>query len=108
FHFEEEQQVGYLSLVDKGRWYSGTEFTMPDVKGRSSAIFADGTFDINDRLRIKGGLRYTEEYKSRYGIGGNWALGLPGVGGDFATRLGTPGFKPAFRSEERRVGTEWG
>jgi len=96
FHFEEEQQVGYLSLVDKGRWYSGTEFTMPDVKGRSSAIFADGTFDINDRLRIKGGLRYTEEYKSRYGIGGNWALGLPGVGGDFATRLGTPGFKPAF------------
>ena len=96
FHFNEDQQVGYLSLVDKGRWYSGTEFTMPDVNGRSSAAFADGTFDVDDRLRVKGGLRYTREQKSRYGIGGNWALGLPGVGGDFATRLGTPGFEPAF------------
>jgi len=96
FHFNEDQQVGYLSLVDKGRWYSGTEFTMPKVNGRSSAAFADGTFDVNDRLRLKGGLRYTQEEKSRYGIGGNWALGLPGEGGDFATRLGTPGFVPAF------------
>lgn len=96
FHFNEDQQVGYLSLVDKGRWYSGTEFTMPEVNGRSSAAFADGTFDVNDRFRVKGGLRYTREQKSRYGIGGNWALGLPGVGGDFATRLGTPGFEPAF------------
>ncbi|WP_313255144.1 TonB-dependent receptor [Stenotrophomonas sp.] len=98
FHFNEDQQVGYLSLVDKGRWYSGTEFTMPKVNGRSSAAFADGTFDVTDRLRVKGGLRYTEEKKSRYGIGGNWALGLPGVGGDFATRLGTEGFEPAFMS----------
>lgn len=101
FHFNEDQQVGYLSMVDKGRWYSGTEFTMPDVNGRSSAVFADGTFDINDRLRLKGGLRYTQEEKSRYGIGGNWAMGLPGTvdgnfAGDFATRLGTPGFAPAF------------
>lgn len=96
FFFNEDQQVGYLSLVDKGRWYSGTEFTMPKVNGRSKAAFADGTFDVTDRLRVKGGLRYTQEEKSRYGIGGNWALGLPGVGGDFATRLGTPGFAPSF------------
>jgi len=96
FHFNEDQQVGYLSLVDKGSWYSGTEFTMPKVNGRSSAAFADGTFDVTDRLRLKGGLRYTQEEKSRYGIGGNWALGLPGQGGDFTTRLGTPGFEPAF------------
>ncbi|MFT3762498.1 MAG: TonB-dependent receptor [Pseudoxanthomonas sp.] len=96
FHFNEDQRVGYLSLVDKGTWYSGTEFTMPKVNGKSSAVFADGTFDVNDRFRLKGGLRYTEEEKSRYGIGGNWALGLPGVGGDFSTRLGTEGFEPAF------------
>lgn len=96
FHFNEHQEVGYLSLVDKGSWYSGTEFTMPKVTGRSTAVFADGDFDVNDRLRLKAGLRYTEEYKSRYGIGGNWALGLPGQGGDFSTRLGTTGFAPAF------------
>ncbi|MCD9007068.1 TonB-dependent receptor [Luteimonas sp. XNQY3] len=96
FHFNEDQQVGYLSLADKGRWFSGTEFTMPDVNGRSTALFADGTFDLNDTLRLKAGVRRTREAKSRYGIGGNWALGLPGVGGDFATRLGTEGFVPAF------------
>ena len=96
FHFNEKQQVGYLSLVDKGKWYSGTEFTMPDVKGRSTAGFFDGTFDVNDTLRLKGGVRRTTEFKSRYGIGGNWAMGLPGQGGDFATRVGTPGFYPAF------------
>lgn len=96
FHFNEDQQVGYLSLSDKGTWFSGTEFTMPKVNGRSTALFADGTFDVNDRTRLKAGVRRTREAKSRYGIGGNWALGLPGVGGDFATRLGTEGFEPAF------------
>ncbi|UNK42793.1 TonB-dependent receptor [Luteimonas sp. S4-F44] len=96
FHFNENQQVGYLSLTDKGTWFSGTEFTMPRVNGRSTALFADGTFEVNDRTRLKAGVRRTREAKSRYGIGGNWALGLPGVGGDFATRLGTEGFAPAF------------
>ncbi|MDR6990526.1 TonB-dependent receptor [Luteimonas sp. 3794] len=96
FHFNEDQQVGYLSLTDKGTWFSGTEFTMPKVNGRSTALFADGTFEVNDRTRLKAGVRRTREAKSRYGIGGNWALGLPGVGGDFSTRLGTEGFAPAF------------
>lgn len=96
FHFNEDQQVGYLSLTDKGTWFSGTEFTMPRVNGRSTALFADGTFEVNDRTRLKAGVRRTREAKSRYGIGGNWALGLPGQGGDFATRLGTEGFAPAF------------
>lgn len=97
FHFNEDQQVGYLSLTDKGTWFSGTEFTMPRVNGRSTALFADGTFEVNDRTRLKAGVRRTREAKSRYGIGGNWALGLPGQGGDFATRLGTEGFAPAFQ-----------
>lgn len=96
FHFNEDQQVGYLSLSDKGTWFSGTEFTMPRVNGRSTALFADGTFEVNDRTRLKAGVRRTREAKSRYGIGGNWALGLPGQGGDFATRLGTEGFEHAF------------
>ena len=96
FHFNEDQQVGYLSLTDKGTWFSGTEFTMPRVNGRSTALFADGTFEVNDRTRLKAGVRRTREAKSRYGIGGNWALGLPGQGGDFATRLGTEGFAPAL------------
>ncbi|MEP6784583.1 MAG: TonB-dependent receptor [Sphingomonadales bacterium] len=97
FYFNEDQAVGYFSLADRGYCcYSGTEFTMPDVKGESFAFYGDGTFDVTDQLRFIGGLRYTDEKKSRYGIGGNWALTL---GGEdfaccFATRLGTEGFSP--------------
>ena len=99
FYFKEDQQVGFLSLVDRGYCcYSGTEFTMPDVKGKSLAAYADGTFDLTKQSRVTAGIRYTEEEKSRYGIGGNWALTLGGA--DFAccvaTRLGTPGFRPAL------------
>jgi iron complex outermembrane recepter protein len=97
FYFYEKQQVGFFSLADQGLFYSGTEFTMPSVRGRSWAAFGDGTFEFSDRFRIKGGLRYTDETKSRYGIGGNWTLGL-GSDGDccFRTRLGTEGFRPAM------------
>lgn len=97
FYFKEDQKVGLFSLADKGVFYSGTEFTMPDVNSDSWAVFGDGTFDVNDSFRIKGGLRYTEESKYRYGIGGNWTIGLGAEDGCcFATRLGAPGFLPAL------------
>jgi len=99
FYFKEDQAVGYLALADRGYCcYSGTEFTMPDVNGESFAFYADGTFDVTTRLRVLAGIRYTEEKKSRYGIGGNWALTLGGDGDAccFATRIGTEGFRPAL------------
>lgn len=96
FYFHEKQQVGFFALADKGAFYSGTEFTMPDVDGKSWAVFGDGTFDVNDRFRVKGGVRYTDERKSRDGIGGNWTIGLGGDGGTFQTRLGTEGFFPTL------------
>lgn len=99
FYFKEDQAVGFLALADRGYCcYSGTEFVMPDVDGKSYAFYGDATYDVTDRLRLIGGIRYTEEKKSRFGIGGNWALTL---GGEdfaccFATRLGTEGFVPAL------------
>lgn len=99
FYFKEDQQVGYMALVDKGYCcYSGTEFTMPKVPGRSHAFFGDITFPVSDRLRLKFGARHTEESKQRIGIGGNWALTIGGDGYSccFATRLGTEGFEPSL------------
>lgn len=97
FYFKEDQQVGLFSLADKGVFYSGTEFTMPDVNSDSWAVFGDGTFDVTDSFRLKGGLRYTDESKYRYGIGGNWTIGLGAEDGCcFSVRLGTPGFLPAL------------
>lgn len=101
FYFDEDQETGFFSTADNGYCcYSGTEFTMPDVDGTSYAAFGDLTYDVTDVFRLKGGLRYTEEDKSRYGIGGNWALA---AGGDdfaccFRTRFSTPGFMPSFLS----------
>lgn len=102
FYFNEDQKAALFSLQDKGAFYSGTEFTMPDVDSSSFAAYADGTFSVTDAFRVKGGVRYTTEKKSRYGIGGNYALGLganqPGApfAGTFFSRFGTPGFRPAF------------
>ncbi|HEX8381910.1 MAG TPA: TonB-dependent receptor [Sphingomonas sp.] len=99
FYFKEKQGVGFFALADRGYCcYSGTEFTMPDVRGESFAFYADGTYDVTDRVRVLGGIRYTEEKKSRFGIGGNWALTLGGADSlcCFATRLGTEGFRPAL------------
>ncbi|WP_342113534.1 TonB-dependent receptor [Pseudoduganella sp. OTU4001] len=99
FHFKEDQQVGYLSTSDRGYCcFSGTEFTMPVVKGSSSAAYGDASYDFSEQLRVFGGVRYSEEKKYRYGIGGNWALTLGGENWDccIGTRLGTPGFVPAL------------
>jgi iron complex outermembrane receptor protein len=97
FSFQEDQQVGFLALADRGYCcYSGTEFTMPDVRGRSTAVYVDGTYSLAKDWRVFGGLRHSEESKYRYGIGGNLALTLGAA--DFAcciaTRVGTEGFVP--------------
>jgi iron complex outermembrane recepter protein len=109
FGFKEDQQSAFFSLNDRGYCcYSGTEFTMPRVDGKSAALFADGSFKITESFRALGGLRYTKETKFREGIGGNIALTLGGKnpGGatendrEFAcclgTRLGTEGYVPAL------------
>lgn len=102
FYFKEEQEVGFLSVVDKGMFYSGTEFTFPDVHSDSFAAYFDITYPVTDQLRLKGGFRYTEENKSRRGIGGNWSLGLgsEAFGCCFTTRLGTEGFRPIFTGRD--------
>jgi iron complex outermembrane recepter protein len=99
FGFKENQKSGFFSLADAGYCcYSGTEFTMPKVDGKSAAIFADGTFKLTSSLRALGGLRYTKESKYREGIGGNLALVLGAQNFDccVGTRLGTEGFAPAL------------
>jgi iron complex outermembrane receptor protein len=99
FHFKEDQQVGFLSVADRGYCcYSGTEFTMPDTKAKASAAFVDGTLKLSPEWRLFAGGRVTHEEKSRFGIGGNLALtlGAADFGCCVATRFGTEGFVPAL------------
>ena len=98
FHFKEKQGVGYLSLADRGCCYWGSEFTMPDVRGKSTAAYVDATYKVAPEWRGLAGLRRTQESKSRYGIGGNLGVVLGGENWDccYATRWGTDGFQPAL------------
>ena len=100
FRLDENQEVGFFSVNDFGSFFSGVEFTSPDVEVRSTAGFFDATYDVTDRFRVKGGVRYTTEFKSRFGVGGNWTLGLGSEGFNccFVTRLGTEGFVPALNN----------
>jgi iron complex outermembrane recepter protein len=102
FTFSERQASAFFTLTDRGAFYSGTEFTMPDTRVKSNALYADGTFKVTTDTRVLGGLRYSNEKKSRFGLGGNLGFGAGGVGGgnDFncciGSRFGTDGFVPAL------------
>ncbi|MCG8507115.1 MAG: TonB-dependent receptor [Sphingomonadales bacterium] len=97
FYFNEDQQAQLANTADKGVFFAGVDFTMPDVQSESWALYADGTFDVTDRLRVLAGIRYSEEDKSRVGIGSVWLFNLPAdVDGDplgccAQQRFGTPG-----------------
>ncbi len=98
FGFDEEQEVLLYQVADRGFCcFSGLEFNFPEVNGESFALYGDVTYAINDRFRVLGGLRYSDEHKDRFGIGGGFSL--VNGGADFsccvATRIGTEGFAPA-------------
>jgi iron complex outermembrane recepter protein len=104
FTMSERQASAFFTLTDRGAFYSGTEFTMPDTRVKASALYADGTFKVTDSTRVLGGLRYSDEKKSRFGIGGNLGFGAGGVSPDgsnpfdccIGSRFGTEGFAPAL------------
>lgn len=96
FYFDEDQEAGLFSLNDFGTWYSGTEYTMPDVQGESTAFYLDGSYEFSDQWTVYAGVRYTKEEKSRFGIGGNWAFAFftpdDVWGSAIPSRIGSPGF----------------
>jgi iron complex outermembrane receptor protein len=97
FYFNEDQYAFLGQISDPANGFGGGEFNMPDVQGGSIAGYADGTFDITERLRVLGGVRVTNEHKSRKN--GLWALwqNFPGNAG----RFGTEGFK--YAEEDRTI-----
>jgi iron complex outermembrane recepter protein len=104
FSFSERQKSAFFSLNDPGFFYSGTEFTMPDVRANSKAVYADANYQLTKDTRVLGGLRWTTEDKYRWGIGGNYAFGA-GPDNDCCAgvRMGTPGFVPALLDRKNFV-----
>ncbi|MBJ7446523.1 MAG: TonB-dependent receptor [Brevundimonas sp.] len=100
FYLEEDQYSFLGSTGDRGLFFQGVEFNMPDVDTSSYALYADTTYSVTDRFRLTGGLRYTEDEKSRRGVAARYGFA---IGGDNfsccgGVRVGTEGFEFAGRS----------
>lgn len=99
FYLEEDQYSFLGSTGDRGLFFQGVEFNMPDVDTSSYALYADTTYSVTDRFRLTGGLRYTEDEKSRRGVAARYGFA---IGGDNfsccgGVRVGTEGFEFAGR-----------
>ncbi len=99
FYLEEDQYAFLGSTGDRGLFFQGVEFNMPDVDTTSYAVYGDMTYSVTDRFRITAGLRYTEDEKSRRGVAARYGFALGA--GDFnccgGVRVGTEGFEFAGR-----------
>lgn len=79
----------------------GGENRNDDSEVESLAFYADGTFEVTDRLRILGGIRYTDEEKKQDRFNAqyqfNWNaeffFGYPGVNEFSDLIIGEPGFR---------------
>lgn len=98
-YFKENQYAFLGSASDRNLFFSGAEFNMPDVDAESWALYGDATYEVTDRFRVTGGLRYTDDKKSREGIAARYGFALGD--GNFnccgGVRVGTEGFQFAAR-----------
>jgi iron complex outermembrane receptor protein len=66
------QVLGFLDLLGVGSsafgdptwWDNNPQVLCNEQEADNWAVFVDGSYDINDRLTLSGGLRYTDESKS--------------------------------------------
>jgi len=64
YRFTEDNNVDFRVFLATNSYLS---FIQPEVTAKSWAAFGQGTYAVTDRLRLTGGLRYTEDQKGRNG-----------------------------------------
>lgn len=64
YYFKEDNDVDFRIFQADNRYLS---FIQPDVSAMTKAVFSQATWSATDRLRVTGGLRYTEDQKGRNG-----------------------------------------
>ena len=98
-YFKEDQYAFLGSTGDRGLFFQGIEFNMPDVDAEAYGIYGDATWSATERLRLTAGLRYTKDKKSREGVAARYGFALGGAGFNCCggVRVGTEGFEFAIR-----------
>lgn len=98
-YFKEDQYAFLGSTGDRGLFFQGIEFNMPDVNAKSYGVFADTTYSVTAKARITAGVRWTDDRKSREGTAARYGFALGD--GNFnccgGVRVGTEGFQFAIK-----------
>ncbi|MEO7815329.1 MAG: TonB-dependent receptor [Sphingomicrobium sp.] len=98
-YFKEDQYAFLASTGDRGKFFQGVEFNMPDVNAKSYGLFADATYSVTPKGRVTAGVRFTDDRKSREGVAARYGFALGGAGFSCCggVRYGTEGFQFAGR-----------
>ncbi len=104
FYFNESQRTFLGTTGDRNPFFQGVEFNQTTDTDSYSA-YGDFTYHLpGDKVRFSGGLRYTNDDKSRFGINARYAFGFGGP--DFSccfingVASGTEGFEFAGLDRE--------
>lgn len=94
-NFFKEDQYAFLGATgDRGLFFQGIEFNMPDVNAKSYGLYGDLTWSVSNHVRLTGGVRYTDDRKSREGVAARYGFAIGD--GNFnccgGVRVGTEGF----------------
>jgi len=104
FYFKEDQRTFLGTTGDRNPFFTGVEFNQ-FTDTESYSFYGDATYDLTDKMRVTGGLRYTDDHKERFGVnaryGQTFIIGGDGFGCCFATGVGTEGF--AFSGFDRTI-----
>ena len=98
--FKEDQYAFLASTGDRGPFFQGVEFNMPNVDAKSYGLFADTTYSVTPRARLTAGIRFTDDRKSREGVAARYgfAIGDGNFNCCLGVRVGTEGFQFAGRN----------
>ena len=101
FYFKEDFDNLSFDISDRSFFQNslGGENRINDGNVESVSGFADATYDVTDRLRIKGGVRFTSDRETQVAYGVTYDFSglqnlVPGLTAD-DVRFGTPGFQIA-------------
>ncbi|NQY40865.1 MAG: TonB-dependent receptor [Henriciella sp.] len=96
FYFEEKQRTFLGTTGDRNPFFYGVEFNQ-FTDTESYSFYGDATYSVNDKFRVTGGIRYTDDHKERFGVnaryGQTFIIGGDGFGCCFAPPVGTEGFQ---------------
>lgn len=94
FYFEEDQRTFLGTTGDRNPFFSGVEFNQTTAT-ESYSFFGDATYALTDKLRVTGGVRYTDDTKERFGVNARYQFIVGGAGFSccFGVGQGTEGFE---------------